>query len=153
MLIDQAGPVGTFMWTKGRIALFKSLERLNQLVMYQGPVVSRIKINENGNPCITQTDVWDSVTADDWDSKYIKYIIKPILIFLWDTDWGKTTVKLILYFYHRPGHHNRVVFKSILRGMFNCTVFHLNSWGMEPHLGLEFNGAFGAESALKKAVS
>lgn len=36
-LIDQAGPVGTFVWTKGTIALFKSLERLYQLVMYQAP--------------------------------------------------------------------------------------------------------------------
>lgn len=42
-LIDQAGPVGTFTRTKGTIALFKFLERLNQLVMYQGPVVSGIK--------------------------------------------------------------------------------------------------------------
>lgn len=42
-LIDQAAPVGTFTRTKGTIALFKFLERLNQLVMYQGPVVSGIK--------------------------------------------------------------------------------------------------------------
>lgn len=51
-LIDQAGPVGTFTRTKGTIALFKFLERLNQLVMYQGPR----GINGNGNPCITHAD-------------------------------------------------------------------------------------------------
>lgn len=54
---------------------------------------------------------------------------------------------------HRHGLPNGIVSKSIWQGMYNCTVFLLNCQGMEPHLGLEFNGAFGAEFALNKAVS
>ncbi len=42
--------------------------------------------------------------------------------------------------------------KSIWQQMYNCTVFLFNSRGMEAHLGLEFNGAFGTESSLNKAV-
>lgn len=35
MLIDQAAPTGTFIWTKGTTALFTPPERLNQSVLYQ----------------------------------------------------------------------------------------------------------------------
>lgn len=147
LLIDHAGPHGDiYVWTKWTTALFKSLERLKQLAVHQALFHQRNYIWE-----------WELLYFWADSTQTLKYIknLKQVHHYYFDNfKNNKITMQSILHSYRRHQHYKQRSFQTFyLAGNIYYTVFLLNCQGMEPHLGLEFNGAFGAECALNKAVS